>query len=250
MKTYNHYILENNRSDTTPLTKSQFDDLLKTHCTQFSFNDKPIYRGIVGLESDYYKIDPTLYIRKSARSSNFFNVIVSNSPFWNHIPSREKSIICTINIKLARSYGEGHVYRIIPFDNSKWGLSHIWFKMYNDFNLMSFNDTISDIFNDIDDTNYEKIMLKLKTLDINTIDKFIQENRFSKYNNHNAMIFYTIKNIMVNKNITFDEAVLEFLKPNKNIDVMSYNDVIKTKINETSEIWTESACLLQKIENI
>lgn len=253
MKTYNHYILENNRSDTKPLTMEEFDYLLNKHCSEFSFDDKPIYRG-VELQDDYYKIEPQNYTRKAARSGNFFNVITSNSPLWSHIPSREKSIICTVETSMARSYsGDGNIYRVIPFNNSKWGISHRWFKMYMSdmnlfFNLMNFNDAITDIFNeDIDDENYENMMAKFKSLSVDSLDEYIQKNKFSKYSKQDAMIMLPIKNIMISDNTTFDQAVLKFLEPNQNIDVMPYKNMIKTDFKyETSEVWTNSICLLKK----
>jgi len=251
MKTYNHYILENNRSDTKSLTMEEFDYLLNKHCTQFNYKDTPIYRG-VPLEGNFYKIDPKLYTRKSARTGNIFTKIISNSPYWNGIPPREKSLICTFNEKIARSYGDDiglgkeKFFRVIPFNNSNWGICDTWMKMYNGENLMNFNDAVAifykDLFNEeIHEEDYDKLLLDLQKISIEDIKKHIREWESVPW----SKILDKLLTIMLDKSITFDKVILEFLKPNEKIDKVSYSELINKQTTQLGEIWTDSICLLK-----
>jgi hypothetical protein len=234
MKRYKYFILENNRIDTTELEQKDFEMLLEKYCTQFSFDDKPIYRG-VDLKSKYYKIDPKLYTRKSRNTQNYYTLLMSE---WKNIPPRNKSMICTFEKRLSSGYGD--VFRVIPFDNSYWGISKTWIKtIYNGLNLIDFNDSLYDFGVSkgilLKDDNYDEFMNQLQNFTGDDYLNFLSKSEQS----------YFLRNDMKGKRL--DIAIKELIVPNENIKSCSYNELLKLEYNPV-ELWTDSICLLQKIK--
>jgi len=69
------------------------DDLqmfLDRFCKDFSWNDKPIYRGIYstgGIKlSDVMLFNPKAIDRESANTSNYYTLLFDNSPYRNGFP--------------------------------------------------------------------------------------------------------------------------------------------------------------------
>lgn len=129
-------------------------NIIKDKCSDWNYNDLPIYRG-TDLSFDYILINPSERTRKSANARfNIYTTLIDNSPYWKEYPKRSKSLICTLDKNKAINYG--YNYRVIPFDNSKWGIcenSDIWFsfenikKIANDssYDMNQFNFKIFDL---------------------------------------------------------------------------------------------------------
>jgi hypothetical protein len=240
MKNYESHV--NNFVGVEKLEYEEFNKKFIQNCSEVYNNPiKKIYRG-VDLTDDYYIIDPTKRIRKSRNTENYYTLIMSHSEEWKHIPPRNNSIICSFDKNTASGYG-CNVYEIIPYDNSIWGVSNTWIKIFNNkFNLMDFNREL-DIFAfkiniQLDQDNYENFMIQLKNM----------TTEFLNYNFEQSVdlkVLNVIKNIMIKNDITLDKAILKVLKPNENIQACSYQEVLKSDYR--SELWTNSICLLKNI---
>ena len=106
-------------------------ELLKTNCSDAvkAFkNDIILFRGRrYGSEKfSYFDQRKTQEFRKSANTSNYFNLIVSNSPNWKDFPKRNKSMIGSSVLFNAQGYGGGAkgVYVVFPFNGAKIGMSN------------------------------------------------------------------------------------------------------------------------------
>lgn len=240
MKTYESYT--NKFIGIEKLTEDKFSSLLNDNCQSFNFDDKAIYRGI-DLPGNYYLVDPSKRTRKSRSTQNYYTLIMSNSDDWIDIPPRNKSIICSFDKRITLGYGNGNVFRVIPFNNSIWGASKVWIKVFNKlFNLMNFNNEL-DYFSNVikisfDDDNYNILMRQLNDIS----DKFLNYDFDSEVIDVNSLSI--IKNLMIKDNLTLDKAILKILKPNDNIISGTYNEIIET---QGVELWTSSICLLKKI---
>jgi hypothetical protein len=243
------------RKDTRNIDENTFNELLNENCKEFNFDDLAIYRG-VALSEEYYLIDPKLFTRTSRSTQNYYTLIMSESPYWKNIPPRNKSIICTFNKNLSGGYG--NTYRVIPYDNSKWGVSKTWIKIFHrGVNLMDVNEYLDDIFKSMNvtlvSTNYEIMMSQFNFYS----DEFLKltDNKIGM-NPSRGIVFDKIRRLMNDKNIKLDQAMLEYLKPNENILSCSYKKLINRwnkrqlhlQLNEGCELWTDSKCLLQRIK--
>jgi len=81
------------------------DDLqqyLDRFCKDFSWDDKPIYRGIHNTEtirlSDVMLYNPKAIDRISANTKNYYTLLFDNSPYRNGYPKRSKSLMFNIPI--------------------------------------------------------------------------------------------------------------------------------------------------------
>ena len=103
-------------------------DVLKKHCkdTLWMVKDmRPFYRGDKGLlhgsQSGVGVLDTRKTTRKSENTSNYYTVILDNTPSRKYFPKRSKSLICTTS-KDTASYYSGVVTCLIPFDDAKVGM--------------------------------------------------------------------------------------------------------------------------------
>lgn len=128
LETYN--LFERLRKGTTSLNLD-FDEmkkLIRENCEEFSWYDTPIFRT-VELPKGIYVIDPKLRKRKSRSNANFYTLLMDNSEKWKEYPKRSESLICSYGQAV---WGGGHVFRVIPFDGSKWGVcatDDIWWSL-------------------------------------------------------------------------------------------------------------------------
>ena len=103
------------------------DDLeyhINKFCSNFSWNDAPIYRGIYSrnqLElSNLMLFNPKVIERESANTHNYYTWIIDSSPDWEEYPKRSKSLICATDPWICENFGE-QTYRVIPFNGAKIG---------------------------------------------------------------------------------------------------------------------------------
>jgi len=159
LETHNDYFILESMKGTTRLDEVEFNDLIAKNCTEFSDTDRMIYRGIEELntKSDYFEIDPKQRIRKSARTRNYYTLIMSHSDVWKDYPPRDKSMICTQNKEVANMYGHTNVFRVIPYDGSRWGVSNVWLKIaFKTDNMMFFNEDLDKYIFNFCGVNLEK----------------------------------------------------------------------------------------------
>jgi hypothetical protein len=141
MKTFIQFIQE---ASVTPIKSDQLDpqeaiEVIKKNCSDslwmFKHETATILRGEKRQSSILGKngiaiIDTSKSERKSATTSNWYTLIIDNSPEYKNYPKRSQSLICTNDIEAAKAYGS--TMAIIPFNDAKIGVVNepdIWDKM-------------------------------------------------------------------------------------------------------------------------
>lgn len=88
-------------------------DMIKEYLKDYAFREieidkRPIfYRGLSDYKSNSYLIKTDDHIRKPANSSSgYYNIWIDNASEWKEYPKRSKSIICTNDRDVAKSYGD------------------------------------------------------------------------------------------------------------------------------------------------
>ena len=102
--------------------------LFKDNCKEFLFDDTKIFRS-VNINKKWLKWNKSLtkstylYKGKKFRNSAYMNgentytFIINHTEPWKNYPKRE--LICSLNTIRAFS---NSFYRVIPYDNTKWGV--------------------------------------------------------------------------------------------------------------------------------
>ncbi len=123
---YNEY---KNSTRSKELSKEDFLELLSNNCTQYSFDNTQIYRGVRsgrsiysdrGGKGDFLYMNPVGKKRLSIENENIHTFCMDNLPVWKEYPKRSESLIGITSLEGSKMYGE--VYVVIPFDNSKIGV--------------------------------------------------------------------------------------------------------------------------------
>jgi len=123
------YLQTYENNDNKPvIDEDVFVQLFKENCKKFSFDDMPILKSHSSrlIDTGYgYQTDNFFHqykhfgkiLRYSAYSPNGYTLLFNHLPSWKKFPKR--NIICsTSRIGLG---GDG-TFRVIPFDNSNWGV--------------------------------------------------------------------------------------------------------------------------------
>jgi len=126
---FHEYLLEQKiNKGTHELNKDEFNHMLKTYCSDFKCSDMPIYRCTNILNNPkYLYVDandaPHHYIYRKRKlrksyyiSNNTYTIFINHLPSWKKFPKRQ--IICSTG-KIKHF---GQCYRVIPFNNSNWGV--------------------------------------------------------------------------------------------------------------------------------
>jgi hypothetical protein len=139
VKTFRQYIQE---ASVTPIKSTPIDlqeaiKVIKKNCSDslWMFESKtPMWRGekqqdlILGKDGVAI-IDTTKSERKSQSMSNWYTLIIDNSPEYKNYPKRSQSLICTNKIGTAKDFGA--LMAVIPFNDAKIGIVNapdIWDK--------------------------------------------------------------------------------------------------------------------------
>ena len=221
-----------------------FDEAVKIaskHCKKAISSSTPIYRGINDNNIYQYSfIDPKKYTRRSVETQNIYTYIIDNSPAWKEYPKRSKSIICTTKRTEATTYG--FIYLVFPFDGSKIGVSpeaDIWyaFKEINkkDGSLLSFNDRIMMIFDELGLTFYD-----------GTYEKFLNSMKILQDNIHRSKLvrFSVLQNYKSGDIIKFIEDILD---PKKNgFQLKTIGDALPFD----KEVWTDGKSVIVHEDNV
>lgn len=232
----------------------------------------PIWRGFgkmnIPYEEDVIVFDPTNLVRKSANTNNFYNLYISEiDPNWKNFPPRNKSLICSFNMKEASTYSNSpeNLAMIIPLNlKEKIGIcpkEDFWIsfpkivKAFHEvpleFTLNQFNEVITKLITlvlSFDDFNTketfsskENLLNTLKELEqkIQTegdkLEQFIQENT----NFHVCILFEHFKKYGVLNGLKY------LFDPDDNgFQVMEYKNIPKSYIDSEIECWVSSKCLI------
>lgn len=111
---------------------SSFDDIekIKSECSDAwnSFiNDRVcLYRGCSQSDS-MLEVNPQNGTRKSAGTSNYYTVAMSQLPAFSNFPRRDKSLICATKMNVANVYsklgGVSGLYVVFPINGTRLGVS-------------------------------------------------------------------------------------------------------------------------------
>ncbi len=221
-------LLEKSRN--IEITLDDVKDKLKSIYTKDEI--LPIFRGTHNC-FDYSYVNPKLYNRRSANTSNYYTLFMDNSELWKEYPKRSQSLVCTTSFN--RADFTSNVYILIPLDKqTKFGIckkSDLWnsftyllskVKTSNIFDMDDFNSKFSSL--NISDKSYEEMIKDLSKIDNDTlVDKFK----------------------LIDSKI-FD--LNDLLDPIKNeFELKEYSN-LKSITNQNREIWTDSDCILIHIK--
>jgi len=255
MKRYKAFILnEKLRSDTTELSYDEIRDIIKKNCKEFSLDDIPIYRGLGGVYLDYILLDPKNFDRKSLTDINTYNAIADHT--WRDYPKRKNSLICTTSKSYTGVFG--NLYRVIPFDGSKWGVApkHDFWYSFNDL-IKQFDpgSTIQQFFRYISlmyDEFFGELLGELTDFNeikkaFNKIQKHCKDNSIKlqyEYGEKYGFLSQKLLSAFLHDDNFFD-WIVEQMKPEKNgFKLLDYKDLANKELNGNRELWTDSKCLM------
>lgn len=109
-------------------------EYLKMHCSEFIANnlDSPIWRGSKHNVKEAFVINPASGTRKSENTTNYYTLLMDNSPYMRGWPKRSKSLICSTREEVSSSFGT--TYAVFPFDGAKIAIcpsTDLWNTMIN-----------------------------------------------------------------------------------------------------------------------
>jgi len=128
LRFYENFNLTKNKT----LTKEEFQKILEERCSDFKWEDRPIYRSIASnnsylyinssIHKNSYTQDGITY-RKSMQSGygrNYLHTpLMNHLNSWNSCPKRQ--LICSTSARTFMGY-QNNLYRVIPFNGSNWGI--------------------------------------------------------------------------------------------------------------------------------
>jgi hypothetical protein len=244
MKNYKYFLLERKSvydgiDYRKELTESEFDEMLKINCKDFSWEDKPIYRGLHD-ETTFLFLNPTTIDRRSANTNNYYTYLFDNSPYRDNFPKRSKSLICSSNYSTAYGYSSRRPHRIIPFDGAKIASvnrSDFWngfIKLSRFGDLEDFNKSLKRVFyrifgSEIRDDNYDNFITDLQKL----CDIYSEFPTGTITNGYDIIL------------PTIDDYFKLFDPLENGLVLYDYN-TYKLLVNKLldNELWTDSKCLL------
>ena len=223
-----------------------------------------LMRGIKNTSAWFY-MNQAHKERKSAYTSNFYNLIFSNHPAWKEYPKRSLSTIGSGDRNKAGLYADqGSIFYCFPVGNPDIGIcpdSDIWgsFNLNGADALGDLNDFIGltyACFNDIDtsdtDSNddanitYEKLY---KGLDVPDRD-FSKNVHDAYYRLAGGNSKYWDKLMSSGKKNAIDFVVDEYLDPKKNgFKLRKLEELSRSDIND-NEIWWSGPTLFIREEFI
>lgn len=150
----------------TPISEKDAEAILESKCSNnlkeianSTFGESYIFRGNRALRDKYYLFTGK-ETRASANTSNQYTLLFSDVlPSWSAYPKRNKSLICSNALDVAKNYGT--VYEVIPYDtttifgSTKNHFEDFWSILYSNkfsralmgvFNLRDLNDDFLAIF--------------------------------------------------------------------------------------------------------
>ena len=104
--------------------------ILAEHCSDaYQTARTPIWRGTGRNKAEIMMLDPSTGTRRSENTTNYYTMLMDNSPYMKGFPKRSNSLICTTRRKVAESYGNGKAYAIFPYNGTKIAIcpgSDLW----------------------------------------------------------------------------------------------------------------------------
>jgi hypothetical protein len=259
LETYNIYETLKSKEYGRKINPDDLQYYLDRFCKDFSWDDKPIYRGVYNSEqvklSSAMLFNPKSIDRESANTKNYYTLLFDNSPYRNGFPKRSKSLICSTDYSTALNYGDKH-YRVIPFDNAKiavCGASDFWnsFPKLSEINIDSLDDFNTTI-NFLHDLLTGKVLQEKYHILVRQLEKFIPlyndltEEKFRELRKeeNEGGIFRQWKWDHIKKLPKTLDGYFKLLDPVENgISLYDYNEYKKLSKYSDNEVWTDSKAI-------
>lgn len=263
------------------LTEEDFINLLNENCKDFVKTPMLLQRNKKG-GPKFSCINPKTNIRTAMLSngssagvrSNHNTLLMDNLPSWSKFPKRSQSIIGLTTTDRSSLFGDEKFF-VIPFDGAKFGVcpaKDLWGVGCDKFDTsysMTFDYNLSNMLIELNvsDNSYDNMMNDLQE----RYDKWLEEGgkrvndlsvSSNRYNTRALVIFSKIKDlgytdVKIGLSDIFDP---KNFKANMSEITMKGFSVMKWKENpygglstsfdpnEGHEFWTDSECLLYKID--
>jgi hypothetical protein len=231
------------------------------------FEAPAIYRGASGETARL--VNPTVYNRISAHTTNEYTSLVSNLPNWLEYPKRSKSIICTSDPFNADDYGDSVYVVVLPprfnagvcFKNDFWFSFPYLQKQTTIYMMEQFNNYFADLVHRA--AGYGEGWHADAYTDLGDIKSYCEDiqdtllNEVMKYKNdlsrselsNNALAIHFMVKIEQFGDDPPDGFVFsllaDLLDPTKNkfTRITNYNE-LHSYVGRNREIWTDSPALL------
>lgn len=145
-------------------SKMEFADMVEwveNNASRFMLREQHIFRGMPKEDAEGLYNGANLNRRSSFALFNYYNLWLSNDSAWQDFPKRDKSFICTTDMRKAIEYGDP--YYVIPADKTPIGIcpkDDIWFSFpdvsealgvshYEGGNPSVFVECLDDIFQNV-----------------------------------------------------------------------------------------------------
>jgi hypothetical protein len=222
-----------------------------------------LYRGTEN-NSDFIITDPSIGIRNSANTFNYYTAIIDNSKRWKGYPKRSKSVICSTSISYAGGYGS--VFYVLPKNGSNIGVAHerdFWesfpiltqrlvkfgfrAKTLRGLNLI-INALISIAVPNIN-PDIKEFSTLAKTL--KEVDEYLNKKEYLEDENIDQEM---LKNYMEFLNVHSDDKI-NCLEDIDSILNPEDNNFKKFKLSDFSikgdhEVWTDGKCLMINVDKL
>jgi hypothetical protein len=250
-------VFENyNKFGSKTITESEFDNIRKENCKNWTKVKTEIFRGMPNL-GDYVFVDPKLgNFRSSIEDINIHLELMSNLPSWKDYPRYDGCVIGGTPGSGARGYGDT-LYEVIPFDGVKIGIcpyQTIWESFGNDSNEWGGDIYLVYHFLDSIGLNSNWIQIGGETLETKLKSIKIFDVSFSKSVREKKEVnrFITSCSLTLDKKkeeITGEDCfnfINEFIfnPDNRGFELKIYDS--NFEVEEERQIWTEGPVLLIK----
>lgn len=264
MSLYNIFISENKQnwsSRSTRLDEEEFINMVKTQCKDWLSNPIPLTRFKDNVSSEFSYMDPGKYNRDSylqkysTETTNYTNFIIDQFPSWEGFPKRSKSIIFSHNMEKSFGVFGDELYLVIPFDNSKFGISpsfDLW-DSYN--NMIKFDDGYINLGGR---TNISMELIKLGApIEYDKFKSWIDDISPDEIRNKSTKFYEIYLEYEKDKmDLLFSEWLNIIFGPSKwyggenegsTFEYVNYGELLN--INGERECWTDGECLLYHVGN-
>ena len=268
-----HLISENKDPHITTIDNN-IDGLLKTDFSeayQLKTNSKiGLYRAVRRYRGDSFIVDRSQLERTSRATSNFYTVLMDFVPSWKGYPKRSYSVIALATkndefhaSEMIQQYGH-FFYRVFPKNGAKVCVSphtdailafgyiqHRLGMMLVEFDSY-FDYAMKDCVEEGGGGKYSNLTTSTLGYAVEKWQKYVTKdliiNHFERRKSHYISHWITsvIDDIQIHFNGDWIEYFDGLLDPIKNgFQLMNITDL--KSMPSSSEVWTDSKCLLQKI---
>lgn len=258
-------------------------DFKKTYCSEYEKSlgrllgtnvQKKVYRGIASQEPSII-VDPKLAKRKSTSGEGmqWVTSYLSNALEWKKYPKRDRSLICSMDYNKAMQFigtfdisgsgkRRGAVYEVIPVDGSRWGVCPNSDILRAEFGMPEWKYNLYlPLLHILKITTgksidtlppYEKMRSFLNT-PINPHALLERVNEIIADSNPSIMGLDLTKEFLHylwernhGRDLTLAPTLKEFFDPDSHgFKLVDFNGL---KSFDYNEVWTDSKCLLVKVD--